>query len=238
MALPSLVTLAQALGPVHQDHLLQARQMQALSFAVHIPLVCFGIAFPAMVLFCEWLSTRTGDPIYRALARRWTRVMVALFAVGVITGTILSFEMGLLWPNFTATFGGVFGLGLRDRGLLVLPGGDLHRDLRLRLGPPVAAGAHAQRHPDRDHRLHRLADGHRGQRVDEPSRRLSPRGGEAVDVAPVRRAVRQHLPLARARPHVPRRLHRHRLRRGRRPTRSRGCAGAGAATSARRWRSR
>ena len=62
MALPSLVTLAQALGPVQQDHLLQARQMQALSFAVHIPLVCFGIAFPVMVLFMEWLGHRTGDP--------------------------------------------------------------------------------------------------------------------------------------------------------------------------------
>ena len=116
MALPSLVTLAQALGPVQQDHLLQARQMQALSFAVHIPLVCFGIAFPVMVLVMEWLGHRTGDPLYLAIARRWSRIMVALFAVGVITGTILSFEMGLLWPNFTATFGGVFGLGFAIEG--------------------------------------------------------------------------------------------------------------------------
>ena len=90
--------------------------MQALSFAVHIPLVCFGISFPAMVLFVELLHMRTGDELYRTLARRWTRVMVALFAVGVITGTILSFEMGLLWPNFTATFGGVFGLGFAIEG--------------------------------------------------------------------------------------------------------------------------
>jgi cytochrome d ubiquinol oxidase subunit I len=112
----SLVTLAQALGPVQQDHLLQARQMQALSFAVHIPLVCFGIAFPLMVLAMEWIGHRTGDPLYLAIARRWSRIMVALFAVGVITGTILSFEMGLLWPNFTATFGGVFGLGFAVEG--------------------------------------------------------------------------------------------------------------------------
>src|ERR1700694_166728 len=90
--------------------------MQALSFAVHIPLVAFAISFPAMVLFVEWLWLRTGDPLFRTLARRWTRVMVALFAVGVITGTILSFEMGLLWPNFTATFGGVFGLGFAIEG--------------------------------------------------------------------------------------------------------------------------
>jgi cytochrome d ubiquinol oxidase subunit I len=108
--------LAAALAPVHQQYLLEARQMQALSFAVHIPLVCFGIAFPAMVLFAEWMGMRTGDPVYRTLARRWSRVVLALFAVGVITGTILSFEMGLLWPNFTATFGSVFGLGFAIEG--------------------------------------------------------------------------------------------------------------------------
>jgi cytochrome bd ubiquinol oxidase subunit I len=108
--------LADALVPVHQQYLDQARQMQALSFAVHIPLVAFGISFPVMVLFAELRWLRTGDTLYRTLARRWTRIMVALFAVGVITGTILSFEMGLLWPNFTATFGGVFGLGFAIEG--------------------------------------------------------------------------------------------------------------------------
>jgi cytochrome d ubiquinol oxidase subunit I len=102
--------------PVHQAYLLQARQMQALSFSVHIPLVCFGIAFPAMILLVEWYYLRSGDELYRTLARRWTRIMVALFAVGVITGTILSFEMGLLWPNFTSTFGSVFGLGFAIEG--------------------------------------------------------------------------------------------------------------------------
>jgi cytochrome d ubiquinol oxidase subunit I len=108
--------LATALGPVQQAHLLEARQMQTLSFVVHIPLVCFGMAFPAMVLFTEWLHHRTGDPVYLTLARRWTRVMAALFGVGVITGTILSFEMGMLWPDFTATFGSVFGLGFAIEG--------------------------------------------------------------------------------------------------------------------------
>src|SRR3954465_6148189 len=99
-----------------QSYLLQARQMQALSFAVHIPLVCFGIAFPTLLLFVEWLYLRSGDPLYRTLARRWTNVMVAVFAAGVVTGTILSFEMGLLWPAFTATFGRVFGLGFARGG--------------------------------------------------------------------------------------------------------------------------
>jgi cytochrome bd ubiquinol oxidase subunit I len=101
---------------VQQHYLLEARQMQALSFAVHIPLVCFGIAFPALVLFVEWRYLRTGDELFLTLARRWSKVLIALFAVGVITGTILSFEMGLLWPNFMATFGSVFGLGFAVEG--------------------------------------------------------------------------------------------------------------------------
>jgi cytochrome d ubiquinol oxidase subunit I len=106
-----------AFGPSNQAYLFQARQMQALSFAAHIPLVCFGIAFPAFVVFVEWLHLRTGDPLYRVLARRWSKVMLALFAVGVVTGTILSFELGLLWPNFTATFGSVFGLAFAVEGV-------------------------------------------------------------------------------------------------------------------------
>ena len=104
-------------GPADQPHLLEARQMQALSFVVHIPLVCFGIAFPAMVLFMEGLWLRTGDPVYKAIAKRWSKVMLILFAVGVVTGTILSFEFGLLWPNFMATFGEVFGFAFALEGI-------------------------------------------------------------------------------------------------------------------------
>jgi cytochrome d ubiquinol oxidase subunit I len=110
------VLAAGGLTAVDQDYLFQARQMQALSLAAHIPIVCFGIAFPALVLFVEVLHLRTGDPVYRTLARRWSRVMITLFAVGVVTGTILSFEFGLLWPGFMAAFGDVFGLGFAFEG--------------------------------------------------------------------------------------------------------------------------
>jgi cytochrome d ubiquinol oxidase subunit I len=99
-----------------QAHLLQVRQMQTLSFVAHIPLVCFAISFPAMVLFTEWRYLRTGDELYRTIARRWSRVLVALFAVGVVTGTILSFEFGLLWPDFMARYASVFGLAFGIEG--------------------------------------------------------------------------------------------------------------------------
>jgi cytochrome d ubiquinol oxidase subunit I len=101
---------------VNQHYLYEARQMQALSLSVHIPLVCFGIAFPVLVLFAEYRYLKTGDDLYRTIARRWSRIMLALFAVGVVTGTILSFELGLLWPVWIQDFGNVFGLGFTLEG--------------------------------------------------------------------------------------------------------------------------
>lgn len=104
------------LASAQQTYLNDAAQMQAMSFIVHVPLVCFGIALPSMIVFVEWLHLRGGEEVYRTIARRWTRIMAALFGVGVITGTILSFEMGMLWPGFMSTFGGVFGLGFAIEG--------------------------------------------------------------------------------------------------------------------------
>src|SRR5215210_252272 len=105
------------LGGAPQPDAVAARQMQALSLAVHIPIVCFGIAFPTMILFAEGLYLRTGDATYKALAKRWSKVALILFAVGVVTGTILSFEFGLLWPEFMATFGDVFGIAFGLEGI-------------------------------------------------------------------------------------------------------------------------
>src|SRR4051812_43066787 len=122
MADAALLTLAAervtgALGGAGGPDAIIARRMQALSLAVHIPIVCFGIAFPAMFLFVEGLYLRTGDETYKALAKRWSKVGLILFAVGVVTGTILSFEFGLLWPEFMATFGEVFGVAFALEGI-------------------------------------------------------------------------------------------------------------------------
>jgi cytochrome bd ubiquinol oxidase subunit I len=119
---PGLLVLATdqvtgALGRNAAPDALEARRMQALSLAVHIPLVCFGIAFPAMFMFVHGLYLRTRAPHYKALAKRWSKVALILFAVGVVTGTILSFEFGLLWPDFMATFGEVFGLAFGLEGV-------------------------------------------------------------------------------------------------------------------------
>lgn len=105
------------LGGGSTDQLVYARQLQAISLIFHIPLVCFGIAFPAMVLFAEGLYLRTGDLLYKRIAKRWSKVIILFFAIGVVTGTILTFEFGILWPNFMATFGDVFGLAFGLEGL-------------------------------------------------------------------------------------------------------------------------
>ncbi|MBB6348974.1 cytochrome ubiquinol oxidase subunit I [Nonomuraea muscovyensis] len=72
--------------------LVAARMQMALSLGWHIVLACFGVGMPAITLLAEWRGHRTGDNHYRLLARRWARAMGVLFAVGAVSGTILSFE--------------------------------------------------------------------------------------------------------------------------------------------------
>jgi cytochrome d ubiquinol oxidase subunit I len=103
----SLTYLAEAATP---GDFAAARTQMALSLGWHIIIASFGVAMPAITLFMEWRGHRTGDVHYRLLARRWARAMGVLFAVGAVSGTILSFEMGLLWPGLMGTYGQVIGL--------------------------------------------------------------------------------------------------------------------------------
>ncbi|MFC6878970.1 MULTISPECIES: cytochrome ubiquinol oxidase subunit I [Actinomadura] len=94
-----------------------ARMQMALSLGWHIVLACLGVGMPAITLLTEWRGHRTGDVHYRLLARRWGRAMGVLFAVGAVSGTILSFEMGLLWPGLMGTYGQVIGLPFSLEGI-------------------------------------------------------------------------------------------------------------------------
>src|SRR5919109_467983 len=89
----------------------------ALSLGWHIVVACLGVGFPALVMLAEWRGLRTGDPVWRLLARRWARALGVLFAVGAVSGTILSFEMGILWPGLMGTFGEVIGLPFAIEGV-------------------------------------------------------------------------------------------------------------------------
>ncbi|MCO1661074.1 cytochrome ubiquinol oxidase subunit I [Pseudonocardia humida] len=94
-----------------------ARMQMALSLGWHIVVACLGVGMPALTLIAEWRGYRTGDPAYRLLARRWARAMGVLFAVGAVSGTILSFEMGVLWPGLMGTYGEVIGLPFSLEGI-------------------------------------------------------------------------------------------------------------------------
>ncbi|WP_260478059.1 cytochrome ubiquinol oxidase subunit I [Nonomuraea sp. WAC 01424] len=94
-----------------------ARMQMALSLGWHIVLACLGVGMPAITLLAEWRGHRTGDNAYRLLARRWARALGVLFAVGAVSGTILSFEMGLLWPGLMGVYGEVIGLPFSLEGI-------------------------------------------------------------------------------------------------------------------------
>ncbi|WOT39599.1 cytochrome ubiquinol oxidase subunit I [Streptomyces coeruleorubidus] len=86
-----------------------ARHQMALTLGWHIIFACFGIAFPAIVVFTEWLGYRRDDAALTGLAHTWAKAMGVLFAAGAVSGTLLSFEMGILWPGLMDRFGEVFG---------------------------------------------------------------------------------------------------------------------------------
>jgi len=94
-----------------------ARAQMATTLGFHIILACMGIALPAIVLLAEFVGLRRSDEVALMLARRWSQVMGVLVAVGAVTGTVLSFEMGLLWPGLMRKYGAVLGLPFGIEGL-------------------------------------------------------------------------------------------------------------------------
>lgn len=96
--------------------LLAARSQMALSLAFHICFAVVGIAMPLLMVIAEGLWQRTGKPVYRELAYRWSKGTAILFAVGAVSGTMLSFELGLLWPRFMEFAGPIIGMPFSMEG--------------------------------------------------------------------------------------------------------------------------
>ena len=92
------------------DDLAFARAQMGLSLAFHIVFAVIGIGVPALMAVSEALWLRTGRAVYLDLTRQWARGTAILFAVGAVSGTVLSFELGLLWPTFMAHAGGIIGM--------------------------------------------------------------------------------------------------------------------------------
>jgi cytochrome bd ubiquinol oxidase subunit I len=97
-------------GHVLAVSLIPARSQMGATLGFHIIFACFGIAMPAVVLVAHWRGLRHGDAVSLLLARRWSKVMAVLFAVGAVSGTVLSYELGLLWPTLMGIYGPAFGI--------------------------------------------------------------------------------------------------------------------------------
>ena len=98
------------------SNLLAARLQMALSLGFHIVFAVIGIALPLLMVIAEGLWLRTGKAVYRELARHWAKGAAILFAVGAVSGTVLSFELGLLWPRFMEFAGPIIGVGFGLEG--------------------------------------------------------------------------------------------------------------------------
>ncbi|MEZ4236401.1 MAG: cytochrome ubiquinol oxidase subunit I [Myxococcota bacterium] len=96
--------------------LLAARTQMGLSLAFHIVFATAGIGMPLLMVGAEIAWLRTGEPAWLALSKRWAKGTAILFAVGAVSGTVLSFELGLLWPRFMEVAGPLVGLPFAMEG--------------------------------------------------------------------------------------------------------------------------
>lgn len=90
--------------------LLWARSQMAMSLAFHIVFAVVGVAMPLLMVIAEGLYLRRREEVYLVLAKRWAKGTAILFAVGAVSGTVLSFELGLLWPRFMEKAGAIIGM--------------------------------------------------------------------------------------------------------------------------------
>ena len=112
--MPSLDLLPLA---AESSNLLAARNQMAFTLGFHIVFASLGVALPATILVANYLGLKRGDGDAMELARRWSKAMAVTFAVGAVTGTVLSFEFGLLWPEFMDRWAGVFGIAFAIEGI-------------------------------------------------------------------------------------------------------------------------
>src|SRR5215210_863456 len=97
--------------------LLAARSQMAVSLAFHIIFAVVGIGMPMLMVIAERRWQKTGDPICLELSKRWAKGTAILFAVGAVSGTVLSFELGLLWPTFMEHAGPLIGMPFSLEGV-------------------------------------------------------------------------------------------------------------------------
>ncbi len=92
------------------DDFIAARSQMALSLGFHIIFACVGMVMPVFMAISHYKYLKSGDEIYKGLTKAWSKGVAILFATGAVSGTMLSFELGLLWPGFMKHAGPIFGM--------------------------------------------------------------------------------------------------------------------------------
>lgn len=92
------------------DDLFAARSQMALSLGFHIIFACIGMVMPFFMATSHYKYLKTKDPLYRELTKAWSKGVAIFFVTGAVSGTMLSFELGLLWPEFMLHAGPIFGM--------------------------------------------------------------------------------------------------------------------------------
>ena len=123
------------------DDILAARSQMAMSLAFHIIFAVIGIGMPVLMCIAEWRWLRTKDEVYLTLAKRWAKGTAILFAVGAVSGTVLSFELGLLFPKFMAYAGAIIGMPFSLEGFAFFTEAIFLGNLSIRLEKSFAANA-------------------------------------------------------------------------------------------------
>src|SRR5471030_2118227 len=92
------------------DDFIAARSQMALSLGFHIVFSCIGMVMPFFMAVAHFYWLKTKDPVYKNITKAWSKGVAIFFATGAVSGTVLSFELGLLWPNFMKNAGPIFGM--------------------------------------------------------------------------------------------------------------------------------
>ena len=92
------------------DDFIAARSQMALSLGFHIIFSCIGMVMPFFMAVSHYLFLKTNNPMYRNITKAWSKGVAIFFATGAVSGTVLSFELGLLWPKFMEHAGPIFGM--------------------------------------------------------------------------------------------------------------------------------
>jgi cytochrome bd ubiquinol oxidase subunit I len=92
------------------NDLLAARSQMALSLGFHIIYACIGMVMPFFMAVSHYQWIKTKNDVYKNLTKAWSKGVAIFFATGAVSGTVLSFELGLLWPTFMKHAGPIFGM--------------------------------------------------------------------------------------------------------------------------------